>query len=529
MLGTIIIEDLKSPKQALKIYKEIREKYRGDYLARKNLFLTAETLDRTTGTTEQVINAYKQANDYKGNHRIKEIRSFKSKKGFLKKKKEKKISLMEMADKGAAVIKKLNRGAPVHTMYPKEHQGIVWYKVKTADRTIGWVEENQVSFPVKHPVLLPGSSSSWWVFGADKARTRGIKGRPVTSPALKAWFQNIAEHEILFWDVNKDGVPDIVTTGFIDKAAPFTKYHRYHNRAVVVIDGKSGKISRKIPTPASLSSGTIHRGILYSSSREISSQKGMVYAFDVSAGTVKWKFNTDCSATVPVIDKETIYVGSAHGIIYALDVNSGSLKWEKNVKGHIDSAPVIKDNKIYCAVSMYWERPGDKKKGIIFCMDLASRDIVWKFETPFEYNLCPLSAAGNVLLCPCNNGILYALDMTTGSLKWSSYSSLKSVPAVKDKSIFIGTGKGVFALDVDSGKVVWKYAAEKSESFAMYPCIVGDVLYTASNSGYLYMLRLQDGKMMWKFNLGVPVVAVSSCGTEIAAVSETNFLYIIGE
>ena len=147
--GTILIEDLKAPKQSLKLYKKINEKYKihkNRYISSQALVLTAEALDRTTSTIGEVIDAYKVLQDPKGEQRIQAIRSFKSKKGFLKKQKGKKILLREMADPGAAVIKRLDRGNPVHTLYTREHLGRMWYKVKTADGTIGWLEENRVSF-----------------------------------------------------------------------------------------------------------------------------------------------------------------------------------------------------------------------------------------------------------------------------------------------------------------------------------------------------------------------------------------------
>ncbi|MCP4219105.1 MAG: PQQ-binding-like beta-propeller repeat protein [bacterium] len=527
--GTILIEDLKAPAQALKLYKKSREKYKNDYIAKRALFLTAEALDRATGTPGEVINAYTLSGDHKAKQRIQAIRSFKSKKGFLIAPTGKRIPLLEIAVPDAAVIKHLDGGDSVLTLYTGEHRDRMWYKVKTADGAIGWLEEKRVSFPALRQVSVSAGNSSWRIFGADRARTRAVKGRPVESPALIASFHNFAGHEILYWDANKDSIPDVVTTGYIDKPAHISQNSMYHHKAAVVLDGKTGSISMKIPTSDPLEPGTIHKGILY-----CGSQKGAVYAFDLAAGTIKWKFKTGCEPTVPVIEKDTAFLGNCHGMLYALDTNSGKLKWKKRVNGNIYSPPIIKDNKIYLAVSGYREQSGNfrgRGKGIVMCMDRVSGNILWKYETRFHTNTKPLSAAGNILLCPGNDNNLYALDMATGSLKWKyyAYNLHRSVPAVKDGIIYIGTGKGVFAMAAETGKIVWEHVPAKPVSFETYPCIVGDVLYTASKKGDLYMFRLSDGKIMWKFKLGVQVAAISSCGVEIAVVSTTNFLYIIGE
>jgi tetratricopeptide (TPR) repeat protein len=152
--GTILIEDLKVPKQALKLYRKTGEKYRNAYIAKRAIFLTAEALDRTTGTPEEVIEAYRQSEDYIAELRIQAIRSFKSKQGFINDQAGKKVSLLEMAAPGAGVIKRLKRGARVHTLYSTEHQGHVWYKVKTAGGTIGWLDENWVVFPPVPPLSV---------------------------------------------------------------------------------------------------------------------------------------------------------------------------------------------------------------------------------------------------------------------------------------------------------------------------------------------------------------------------------------
>ncbi|MCP4147711.1 MAG: tetratricopeptide repeat protein, partial [bacterium] len=328
--GTILIEDLKAPAQALKLYKKAAEKYKNKSIAKQALFLTAEAIDRATGSPEDVIAAYKLSKNYKAGQRIQVLRSFKSKKGFLTAPAGKKIPLLEMAAPGASVIKHLDSGDSVLTQYTGEHQGCLWYKVKTTDGAIGWLDAKGVSFPASRLFSASAGNSSWGVFGADVARSRAVNGRPVDSPVLKASFRNFAGHEVLYWDVNKDRIPDLVSTGYIDKPAHVSQNSMYHRKTVVVIDGKTGAISTKIPTSETLEPGSIHKGILY-----CGGHKGTVYAFDLAAGTIKWTFKTGCTPTVPVIEKSTVYLGNCHGMLYALDCNSGKLEWKKRIKGSI--------------------------------------------------------------------------------------------------------------------------------------------------------------------------------------------------
>jgi len=37
------------------------------------------------------------------------------------------------------------------------------------------------------------------------------------------------------------------------------------------------------------------------------------------------------------------------------------------------------------------------------------------------------------------------------------------------------------------------------------PLVAGDVVYVGSDDGHLYALALEDGELLWKHNLGVPL------------------------
>lgn len=78
-------------------------------------------------------------------------------------------------------------------------------------------------------------------------------------------------------------------------------------------------------------------------------------------------------------------------------------------------------------------------------------------------------------------------------------------PAVKDGVAVFGVNSGrVFALDVDTGGVIW---AKRQESYiAATPAIVDGRVYVASMDGLLSVYRLADGKKLWEFSTdGSPI------------------------
>ncbi len=74
-------------------------------------------------------------------------------------------------------------------------------------------------------------------------------------------------------------------------------------------------------------------------------------------------------------------------------------------------------------------------------------------------------------------------------------------PAVFDGKVYLGTTGGVFnALDAGSGKILWSFAAGRPVFGTAL--VTADAVYFASDNGYLFRLRREDGKEVWRYDLG---------------------------
>lgn len=72
-------------------------------------------------------------------------------------------------------------------------------------------------------------------------------------------------------------------------------------------------------------------------------------------------------------------------------------------------------------------------------------------------------------------------------------------PVVKDEILFFGSSQNdsVTALDLKTGKQLWKYTTEGPIRFA--PVAWKDAVYFGSDDGCLYAVSAQTGKLLWKF------------------------------
>ena len=133
------------------------------------------------------------------------------------------------------------------------------------------------------------------------------------------------------------------------------------------------------------------------------------------------------------------------------------------------------------------------------------------FRTRWSWNAgvlleFPPIIVGNRLFLTGNNGVVVALNRTTGKRVWRrdlGYLAASS-PGYGDKKIFVtilertkgGPGR-IAALWAKSGRVSWsRPLASRSESS---PLVVDHRVYFGTENGSVYAMRVNDGSVQWKF------------------------------
>jgi outer membrane protein assembly factor BamB len=108
----------------------------------------------------------------------------------------------------------------------------------------------------------------------------------------------------------------------------------------------------------------------------------------------------------------------------------------------------------------------------------------------------------NTIFGGSNDGIFYAIDAHTGTLRWvfAAGSEIKSRAALNASETLVAFGcfSGiVFVLDVTTGKLVSSYKAE----FAVYsePCWYNHVLYFSSLDKRLYAYDTEEQVLRWEY------------------------------
>ena len=204
---------------------------------------------------------------------------------------------------------------------------------------------------------------------------------------------------------------------------------------------------------------------------------------------IKWKFHTGGRVIAsPAVVNGVVYVGSTDGNFYAIDAASGAEKWKFTSKAWEVSSPAVASGVVYFL----------SYDGNFYALDAASGQVKWKFNTGGERHY--------------SGTHLHYLQPVTESMPdpWDFYLSS---PAVWNGAVYFGSSDGnVYALDVDSGALKWKF--KTGDIVHSSPAIVDGTVYVGSWDTYLYAIDAANGNEKWRFKTGDDPVAHNHVGIQ---------------
>lgn len=83
-----------------------------------------------------------------------------------------------------------------------------------------------------------------------------------------------------------------------------------------------------------------------------------------------------------------------------------------------------------------------------------------------------------------------------------------SSPALWEDYVIVGSwDSNLYALELASGKLVWKYQTESEQEYSLWigvqasPTIFDDKVYIGSRDGFLYSLDAKTGERLWRYDM----------------------------
>lgn len=288
------------------------------------------------------------------------------------------------------------------------------------------------------------------------------------------------------------------------------------------------------------------RATIDGSNLYVLSDDGFLYKLDRRSSKLIWKFDThggtvardlpspkstsyDYLSSSPAVSSGVVYIGSADKKLYAVDEKTGLEKWNFETKGIVRSTPAVANGLVF--IGSYDHN--------VYAVDVKTGKASWQVDTRQAVVSSPLVVDGTVYLGGrCSN--LFAFDANTGQIKWKYFywsSWVESSARLHDGKLYIGSSDAqqLFAIDAATGKRAWNVNLDGSvwsspavTAKQVFVGVVGVEPYFIPHHGGFFAVDKQTGKVVWRFPMGQVPGSVDSGVASSPAIDNANGLVLFG-
>jgi len=244
-----------------------------------------------------------------------------------------------------------------------------------------------------------------------------------------------------------------------------------------------------------------------------------------------WKYNlsNDKTITKLVYTENFILFATEEGIMKGLDIKTGKIKWEFKAEGAIYEQPAVANGVAFvCSYS-----------GFVYAINIATGKEKWRYEVAPDLRCTPVIFEKQVIIIYKKSMI--SLDIETGlelqkqnclNINYLDYNSRDSIIYFTDKldieAINIGNCatawkysqklfgisnieiafnyayycnlEGIFAINLNSGKLKWKFGFDpKTPPTGYGKILVNDSFLYVPIESTLYVFNAVTGKIKWGY------------------------------
>lgn len=230
----------------------------------------------------------------------------------------------------------------------------------------------------------------------------------------------------------------------------------------------------------------------------------------------------------PVLDRDTVFVGTGEGNVYAFDSRTGHRRWVFETTAATEPSPVVTRDFCYACTT----------DGTLYALDPATGDERWRVDLEGPLEASPTFARapwdgfgdeGGVLYAGDSAGVV-ALDAETGEQRWRYESAMPAVgsPAVDGGRVFVGaTDESVTALEAETGEDIW--TAPLNGVLAGGPTVdeAGERAYAVDDDGLLVALDAETGQTWFTYEIDDAFVdAAIVRGDSVFVPAEDGYLHV---
>ena len=199
-----------------------------------------------------------------------------------------------------------------------------------------------------------------------------------------------------------------------------------------------------------------------------------------------------------LLDGENLFIVDNIAKYYSINVNSGKLNWSKTNTYPFNSEIKKFENKIFIV----------DYKNTLRCYNINDGSECWNLQTEDSFTISDstfsLITIDDIVVFSNSIGDITAVDIETGLIIWQIPTQSSSIinetynfkisKLVSDsQSIYFSNNRNEFySIDVKTGTLNWKNEIYSN----IMPIIIGNLMFSVSNDGYLYVIEKNKGNII---------------------------------
>jgi outer membrane protein assembly factor BamB len=261
---------------------------------------------------------------------------------------------------------------------------------------------------------------------------------------------------------------------------------------------------------------------------------------NVSNLQLKWSASVSANnlgSPSPVYANGVVYMAGPTGVLVAYDAKTGNVKWQYDPKTGFPniSTPLVDPvaGLVFFGVLGH-QNPGSPSP--FYAVDMQTGTLKWSVILPCdefgEPNLAFSTIYMGTSLNNGTSGTIYALDEVSGKVNWNVTTGggvWRSIAVDSStKTVFAGIGDPSFqilALDAIAGTTKWQITVPNS-SVDLDPgsamVVVNNMVYFSDKNGYVYALHESDGSVAW----ATQIAKLSADDVSTPAIAPNGDLYV---
>lgn len=250
------------------------------------------------------------------------------------------------------------------------------------------------------------------------------------------------------------------------------------------------------------------------------------YCLDYLTGKKIWSFESDGkilgSANWSEVDgKKVIIAGSYDGYLYAFDAETGTVNWKYDSENYVNGTPLVDHEKVFfggCDEQLHGVKIKD-----------GSGEFTYSLDAPVPGSG---SKMGDNVYIGTHGGRFLCYDLLNKKIRWEITDADEGFYATgalnQEGLILAGRDKWLRYLNPLTGEEKWKVNLRSAVDST--PIIIGEKVVVATKGGKCLVYSLKDGKELWQYDVGSPVIGSLGYASGVLYISVKNgFLYAFGQ